>query len=386
MEPVKEAAKVKDYAPNTFLPSEAQWANLKIAPVEVMAFRTGHASDGKIFINDYKTTPVFSPFSGRVTRIFVEPGAIVQSGAPLYAVEATEFVQAQNDLTAALDALNKARSQFRLTQINEERQRDLYQARGAAKRDLEQAEADFTAAQNDLRSAEIGLDAVKNRLVILGKSLAEIDGLVAKASKISAEATVNAPIAGTVISRKVGVGQYIQAGSSDPVFTIGDLSTVWLVANVRETDVPAIRIGQRVDVRVIAYPGRSFDAKITYIAPSIDPATHRLPVRAEVENPDFLLKPEMFANFTIYSSDEARAPAIPEDAIIYEGEEARVWVAAADHRLSSRQIKVGRTKDRMVEVISGLRPGESVVAGGAIFIDRAVHGDISPVVLRIGHA
>ncbi len=214
-----------------------------------------------------------------------------------------------------------------------------------------------------MRSAEIGLDAVKNRLVILGKSLAEIDGLVSKASKISAEATVNAPIAGTVISRKVGVGQYIQAGSSDPVFTIGDLSTVWLVANVRETDVPAIRIGQRVDVRVIAYPGRSFDAKITYIAPSIDPATHRLPVRAEVENPDFLLKPEMFANFTIYSSDEARAPAIPEDAIIYEGEEARVWVAAADHRLSSRQIKVGRTKDRMVEVISGLQPGRKRCGG-----------------------
>jgi cobalt-zinc-cadmium efflux system membrane fusion protein len=109
-------------------------------------------------------------------------------------------------------------------------------------------------------------------------------------------------------------------------------------------------------------------------------------VRAEVENPDYLLKPEMFANFTIYSSDEARAPAIPEDAIIYEGAEARVWMAGADHRLSSRQIKIGRTRDRMVEVLSGLNLGESVVAGGAIFIDRAVRSDISPAFSWDRHA
>src|SRR6202040_392089 len=131
-----------------------------------------------------------------------------------------------------------------------------------------------------------------------------------------------------------GIGQYIQAAASDPVFLIGDLSTVWLIANLRETDVPFVRLGQSAEVRVLAYPGRIFNAKIAYIAPSIDPSTHRLPVRIEVENADLALKPEMFANFTIYSSAESIAAAISQDAIIYEGEEARVWITNPDRAIS----------------------------------------------------
>jgi membrane fusion protein, heavy metal efflux system len=366
-----------NYTPETFRPTDAQWNNLRIVPVRDTPFRTAHDAEGKIVINDYKTTPVFSPFSGRVIRVLVDAGAMVNAGTPLYSIEASEFVQVQSDLVTALDTLNKAQSQFRITKINEGRQRDLYQAKGASKRDLEQAEADFISAQNDLKSAEIGLDAVRNRLVILGKTQAEVVDLVANNSVMRPEVTVNAPISGTVISRKIGIGQYIQAAASDPVFLIGDLSTVWLIANLRETDVPFVRLGQSVEVRVLAYPGRIFNAKIAYIAPSIDPATHRLPVRIEVDNADLALKPEMFANFTIYSSAEAAAAAISQDAIIYEGEEARVWVASPDKVISSRTIRIGRTNGSMVEIVTGLKTGDSVVVGGAIFIDRAVRGDNS---------
>jgi membrane fusion protein, heavy metal efflux system len=366
-----------NYTPETFRPTDAQWNNLRIVPVRDMPFRTAHDAEGKIVINDYKTTPVFSPFSGRVIRVLVDAGAMVNAGTPLYSIEASEFVQAQNDLVTALDTLNKTQSQFRITKINEGRQRDLYQAKGASKRDLEQAEADFISAQNDLKSAEIGLDAVRNRLVILGKTQAEVTDLVTNNTVMRPEVTVNAPISGTVISRKIGIGQYIQAAASDPVYLIGDLSTVWLIANLRETDVPFVRLGQSAEVRILAYPGRIFNAKIAYIAPSIDPATHRLPVRIEVENADLALKPEMFANFTIYSSAEATAAAISQDAIIYEGEEARVWVANPDKVISPRTIKIGRTNGVMVEITSGLKTGDSVVVGGAIFIDRAVRGDNS---------
>jgi cobalt-zinc-cadmium efflux system membrane fusion protein len=129
--------------------------------------------------------------------------------------------------------------------------------------------------------------------------------------------------------------------------------------------------GEPVEVRVLAYPGRVFKAKIAWVASSVDPNTHRLPVRAEVENPDGALKPMMFANFSIITGGAIEAPAVPQSAIVYEGEEARVWVARNDGTIASRTIRTGRMSDGMVEVSSGLNPGEKVVTSGTLFIDRA---------------
>src|SRR6202035_4968661 len=144
-------------------------------------------------------------------------------------------------------------------------------------------------------SAEIALAAVRNRLRILGKNDKEIAAIEsAPTQRMDPVATVPAPIAGTVIQRQVGLGQNIQsvaAGASTPVYTIGDLSTVWLIANLREADAGLTRIGQPLEVRVLAYPDRVFKAKISWVAPAIDANTHRLPVRADVENTDGALTP-----------------------------------------------------------------------------------------------
>lgn len=156
------------------------------------------------------------------------------------------------------------------------------------------------------------------------------------------EAIVYAPIGGTVTQRQVGLGEYINSaasGASNPVFSIGDMSKVWLLANVHEADAPAMQLGQAVEVHVLAFPGRVFKAKPTYVAAAIDPNTHRLPVRAEVENPDGALKPEMFANFSIITGNAVTAPAVPEEAVIYEGQTARVWVAGKDKSLGLREIR-----------------------------------------------
>jgi cobalt-zinc-cadmium efflux system membrane fusion protein len=185
------------------------------------------------------------------------------------------------------------------------------------------------------------------------------------------ESIVAAPISGTVVQRQVGVGQYIQAGSPNPVFSIGDLSKVWLIANVREIDGALVHVGDPVEVQVLAFPNRVFKAKLSYLAPSMDPNTHRLAVRADVENRDGLLKPQMFANFTILTGDDVTAPGVPKSAIVYEGETARVWIAAPNGSLAPRQIQIGRTDGDMVEVVSGLNRGEKIVVGGALFIDRA---------------
>jgi len=288
-------------------------------------------------------------------------------------VEATDMLQAQNDFTAAATAANKARSQLAVAETVEKRHRELYKDKAVALRELEQAQVGLVAAQNDLRAAETALEAVRNRLRILGKSDDEIASYE-KTGKISAETTIPAPIDGTIVQRKVGPGQYVNTGASDPVFVIGDLSTVWLVAYVRETEAPKVRIGQEIEFTVLAYPDEVFRGNIRYVAATLDPNTRRLLVRTTMANGDGRLKPEMFCNVRIFVDEGDLATAVPREAVIYEGSSARVWVADQDRVIELRRIKVGINDGRMVQVLEGLRPGERVVTKGSLFIDRAAVG------------
>lgn len=351
-------------ADGAFRPSETQWASLRLAPVRQVAFRDERATDGKIAIDDDTATPVFSPYSGRVSRLLAKPGDHVERGQPLFAIETSEFVQGQNDLVAAVAGVDKAKSRLALAHQVEKRQKELLAIRGGALKELEQAQSDLVNALGDMQAAEIALAAARNRLRILGRSDEEIEKLD-KIDRIGAEAVVAAPIGGTVIQRKVGLGQYINTGGNDPVFTVGDLSTVWLVANVRESDAPKIKPGAPVEVAVLAYPGRVFNTKLSYVAPALDPDTRRLPVRAEIDNPGRELLPEMFASLRIVSGESRLMPAVPQEAVVYERAQARVWVARPGEKsVVTRPIEVGATTNGLVEVRQGLSVGESVVASG----------------------
>jgi cobalt-zinc-cadmium efflux system membrane fusion protein len=322
---------------------------------------------------------VFSHYSGRVIKVVAMLGDVVAPGAPLLVIHASEFVQAQNDLITALANLQTARSQLAMAQTTEKRTHELYLAQGGALKDWQQAQTDLITAQNTVRSDEIALHAVRSRLRILGKSDKEIASLEAQPTqKVDPVAVVPAPIGGTITQRQVGVGQYINseaAGASSPVFTITDLSTVYLIADVREVDAPLMHLGLPLEIRVLAYPDHVFKGKISWVAPSIDPNMHRLPVRADVENLDGSLKPGMFANFSIITGQASTAPAVPSRAIIYEGERARVWVAGEGDTLALREIRTGRVSDGMVEVLAGLSAGEKVVTSGTVFIDRSAKAD-----------
>ena len=374
----KEESRPAD-PPNTFRPTKAQWASLKVEPVRMMNFRTTIETDGNIAYNDETITQVFSPFSGRVSRLVARLGDVVRKGAPLMAVEASEFVQGQNDLLGAVAGLDTARSQLSLAEANEKRQHELYLAQAGALKDWLQSQTDLQAARGNLRSAGAALGAARSRLRILGRSDEETATLEAQPAGHGAlaETLVPAPIGGTVTQRQVGVGQYITSaanGASNPVYAIGDLSTVWLVANVREPDAAQLKIGQPVEVRVLAFPGRVFKAKLVWIAPSIDPVTRRLPVRAEVDNRDGALKPMMFATFSIVTGDETAAPGVPQGAIVYEGAAAHVFVARDDGTIVARAVRIGRSRDGMVEIASELEGNEKVISGGTLFIDRAIQG------------
>jgi cobalt-zinc-cadmium efflux system membrane fusion protein len=342
--------------PDTFRASAAQMKTLTVQSVELHGFVSEELTEGKIAANGDRSTPVFSPYSGRVTRVNAGLGDIVKAGAPLAILEASEFVQAQNDLATAT-------AQLKLARITEARKHALYDAKGGSLQD-------WQSAQNDLTAAETVLSAIRSRLSILGKSPAEIASLERNQS-ISAIATLSAPIAGVVVDRQVGPGQYVQAGATTPQFTIADMSSVWLLANVRETDAALVKPGQSVEVHVPAYPSRVFKARLTYVSAMVDPVTHRLPVRAEIANRDGALKPEMFANFRILTGDASESPAVPQSAVVYEGAAAHVWVLAGDGLLSLRSIRTGRSNDGLIEVLEGLKPGEKVVTKGGLFIDQA---------------
>jgi cobalt-zinc-cadmium efflux system membrane fusion protein len=356
-----------------YTPSPAEWASLTIQPVTKRAFRAEHVTEGKIAVDEDRSTPVFSPYAGRVTKLLARPGDSVVQGQPLFVIEAADTVQAQNDFIAAMTGLNKARSALDLAQLQHKRAKDLFEGKAVPLKDYQQAEANLIQAQNDLRSTQTSLEAARNKLRILGFTDESISTFQDKGS-INREITIFSPITGTVVQRKIGPGQYVNSGASDPVFVIGDLSTVWLTAFVRETDASNVSVGQEISFNVLALPGRPLTARINYVSAAIDPATRRLLVRATIDNKDGLLKPEMFANVTIYSPGDHAAVGVPKQALIYEGSQVRVWVAHEDKSIELRQIKPGLINGDLVEVEGNLKPGEQIVTKGSLFIDRAASG------------
>ena len=359
--------------PSRFKPSEAVWASLSIEQVSERIFRAEHVTEGKISVNEDSSTPIFSPYTGRVTKLLVKPSDVVERGQSLFIIEATDTVQALNDFVAALNALNTARSKLNLAQIVEKRQDDLYSGKAVPLKDWQQAQADLTAAQNDVRTAETAVEAAHNRLRILGRSEEQITTFQ-RTRQISADTPIYSPIGGTVVQRKIGPGQFISSGASDPVFVIGDLSTVWLTAFVRESEAAEIKLGQEINFTVLALSGRTFKTSIDYVSAAIDPSTRRLLVRATIDNNEGLFKPEMFANVTIFAGADHTSVGVPKQALIYEGERVRLWVAHNDRSLELREIRTGLTNGDLVEVLTNLKAGEKVVTRGSLFIDRAASG------------
>src|SRR6516225_2760408 len=292
-----------------FVPTETEWASLTVEPAKEEVFRTELITEGKIAVNEDSSTPIFSPYAGRVIKLLVKPSDIVERGQELFIIEATDTVQALNDFAAALSALNTARSKLNLAQIVEKRQNDLYAGKAVPLKDWQQAQSDLNTAQNDMRAAETAVEAAHNRLRILGRSEEQIKAFQ-DTRQISADTSIYSPIAGTVVQRKVGPGQFVNSGASDPVYVIGDLSTVWLTAFVRESEAADVRLGQELN----------FKARIDYVAAAIDPSTRRLLVRATIDNKEGLFKPEMFASVTIYAGADHKSVGVPKQALIYEGD------------------------------------------------------------------
>jgi cobalt-zinc-cadmium efflux system membrane fusion protein len=347
--------------------SEQQTQHITLATVGMKGFREEKIATGKIAFNEEFMTPVFSPYAGRVTRVIAKAGDVVQPMSPLLELYTPDLIQAQSDLIGnATSTLAKAKNALSLVRHNEERQHQLYIDKAAALKDWQQAQADLKNAESDVRAAEAALLAARDKLRAFGKSEADIARIAQ--GHTERVVTVTSPLAGTITARKVGPGQFIRQDNTDPLFVIADLSQMWMLANVYESDVPWIKVGQPLEVRVMAYPEEVFKATITYIGAAVDPATHRVDVRAVVDNHAQKLKPEMFATFRIITNADMPYPAVPLSAVVRDGDKANVWVAQPEHQYVRREVKLGLEQNGYVQILSGLHPGEQVAAEGGLLL------------------
>ncbi len=349
---------------------EGQLQHMELALVGLKSFRVEKSAPGKIAFNEDAMTPVFSFYSGRIVRLLAKPGDMVEPGSPLLEIDTPDLMQTESELLAAASTLAKAKTTLNLAQRSESRLRDLYTHKAAALKDWEQAQSDLQNAEHDVRAAEAALVAMRGRLRVLGKSDTEIASLES-GQKIDRVARVVSPIAGTVIARKVGPGQYVRPDNTEPLFLTADLSTMWMVANVAETDVPSIQVGQPAEVHVLAYPEAAFTARIDYVGAAVDATTHRVTVRCLVDNHEQKLKPEMFATFHIITTTAVQSLAVPASAIVREGETASVWVAQPEQAFVKRTVTVGLEQGGYVQILSGLQAGEQAAAEGSLFLSNA---------------
>jgi membrane fusion protein, heavy metal efflux system len=345
-------------APNTVELLETQLKAVKVEAAAERDFPIEKSAVGSIDFNEELLTQVFTPYQGRIADLFAKVGDEVKKGQPLFTIDSPDLVQASSNLISSAAVLE-------LTTRNLERMKTLFAAHAAAQKDFEQATSDSRTAEGAYRAAR---DAVR----IFGKSDADIDRIVAD-RKVDPILVVPSPISGRITARNASPGLLVQPGAQPAPFVVADTSTMWMLANVAESDSPAFKVGQDAQVTVMAYPARVFTGRISTIGASVDPVTHRLLVRSEIDDPKHELRSGMFANFVISTGAPLRAVAVPVDGVVREGDGAMTaWVTADRRRFTMRMVKVGLLRDGYYQILDGLQPGELVATEGALFLSNAL--------------
>jgi cobalt-zinc-cadmium efflux system membrane fusion protein len=334
---------------------------LKAVKVEVAAerdFPIEKSAVGSIDFNEELLTQVFTPYQGRIVDLFARIGDEVKKGQPLFTIDSPDLVQASSTLISAAAVLE-------LSTHSLERMKNLFAAKAAAQKDFEQATSDNRTAQGAYRAAR---DAVR----LFGKSDAEMDRIVEE-RKVDPILVVPSPISGRITARNASPGLLVQPGVQPAPFVVADISTMWMLANVTESDSPAFSVGQDVKVSVMAHPGRVFKGRISTIGSTVDPVTHRALVRSEIDDPKHELRSGMFATFVIRTGEPVRAVAVPVDGVVREGDGTMtVWVTADRRRFTMRSVKAGLLRDGFYQILDGLQPGELVATEGALFLSNAL--------------
>lgn len=349
-----------------------QLKQISIEPVHERPIDLDLETTGKVGFNEDRMTPVFAPYAGRVVEVLANKGAVVKSGQPLLIIESPDFVSAVNDLAGARADVNKARIALDIAEKAAARAKSLHEQEAIATKELQAAESEAARAHDEYRRTQATASTVRNRLGMFGKNTDEIAQLeTALTDQVDRRIVIRAPLAGTIVDRKVGPGQFIKVDSPDPLYLISDLSTLWVTADVYETYLPQIRIGAPVEISVAAYADRTFPARITTIDPTVDAATRTVHVRCTVPNSGGLLRPEMFAKIRIGDAAKRNVPSVPSTAVITHGSDSFVLVEESAGRFRRRAVKAGREIDGYTLIEEGLHPNDRVVTRGVLLLSNA---------------
>jgi membrane fusion protein, heavy metal efflux system len=327
---------------------------VKVAPVVEHDFVPQHRTEGLIDFNQDRSVQVFSPWQGRIARVFAKTGDDVKQGDLLFTIESPDLVTAESNLIGAAGVLQ-------LTTRALERARAMFESQSIAQKDLDQA-------ASDQQTAQANLEAARAAVRIFGKSDDEIERIIAGRST-AAELRIASPIAGRVTARNAASGLLVQPGNAPAPFTVADISTMWMVANVAEDELPQVRLGQEVQVSLAAYSDRKFEGLVSNIGAAVDPNTHRITVRSEIRDPRHELRPQMLGTFVIRTGAAVRSPAVPLAGVVREGDGTmEVFVTTDGHRFIRRPVKLGLQQDGLDQVLDGVAPGEQVATDNALFV------------------
>ncbi|MGA3210023.1 MAG: efflux RND transporter periplasmic adaptor subunit [Terriglobales bacterium] len=352
--PQEPGAKSNPSMPATSLDlSPSQLNSIKIEPVGTYKFPIEKEAVGSIDFDDDLSVQVFPAYQGTIIKAFVELGAKVQKSQPLYTIKSPDLIQAESTLIGAA-------ATYDLTNKELARVQGLA---GVSEREKEQA-------TSDQQTAEGALKAARDAVLVFGKTDSEIDQMIAS-RKTDPALVVRSPISGQVTSFNAPAGFFVQPGNTPAPYSVADVTAKWMLASVSESELSYFRLGQPVQVSVMAYPGRVFKGKVSKIYATVDPNTHRETIRSEIADPHNELRPGLLANFIIRVHDPVEAAAIPENGVVREADGTMTaWVTTDRHHFSQRIIKIGLRYDDRVQVIEGLQPGEQVVADGAVFLSN----------------
>ena len=333
--------------------SPSQLNSIKIEAVGSYLFRVEKEAVGNIDFADDLSVQVFPAYQGTIIKTFVELGVRVQKDQPLYTIKSPDLIQAESNLIGAA-------ATFELTNKELARVQGLG---GIAEREKEQA-------TSDQQTADGALKAARDAVLVFGKTNAEIDQMIAL-RKTDPALVVRSPISGTVTSFNAPPGLLVQPGNLPAPYSVANVTVKWMLANVSETEIPFFHLGQPVQVKVMAYPDRVFQGKVSKIYATVDPNTHRVTIRSEIADPHDELRPGMLANFVISVQNPVESIALPGNGVVRESDGTMTaWVTADRHHFEQRILQTGLRNDNQVQILAGLQRGELAVTDGAVFLDN----------------
>jgi membrane fusion protein, heavy metal efflux system len=359
--PAPAAAPASKSDVDTVKLSDSQLSSIGTAPVAEREFKVQTQAVGNIDFNEDLSTQVFSPYQGRIIRAYVDLGDAVKKDQVLFTIESPDFIAAESTLISAAATLDQTNSALN-------RAKKLYEVKGIDQNDYE------TAIANQ-QTAEGALKAARDAVAIFGRTQEQIDHIVAT-RQVDPALIVKSPIAGRITARNASPGLLVQPGNPPAPYSVADVSSMWMLANVPETDSADIRVGQRVSATVLALPGRTFEGKIAALGAVVDPNSRRITVRAEIKDPKHELRSDMFATFFIRTSEPLHSLGVPLSGVVREGDGTMsVWVVGSDPHVFTRHVvKIGLQQDGYDQILDGLTPGTTVAVSGAIFLSNILYG------------